>query len=125
MGQKAVIGAVAAVVFGLITYYLHGKKNTSFRPTPFTSFRQQFRSPTSQELARREAAFHVADKGGTGYLNLDEFHIALNYLGFPHDEEESKVLFTQIIDIDEDGELDIEEFMQYFEWGRDAISNSE
>jgi len=125
MGQKAVIGAVAAVVIGLVTYYLYGKKHTSFRPTPFTSFRQQFRSPTSQEVARRKAAFHVADKGGTGHLNLSEFQIALNYLGFPHDEEETKVLFTLIVDIDEDGVLDIEEFLQYFEWGHETISASE
>jgi len=124
MGEKAVIGALSAVVLGMITYFSYGKRHAHTRSTPFESFRQQFRDPTPEEHARRKAAFHAADMGGKDYLNLREFQIAMHALGFPYSDEDCLVIF-HLADIDEDGVFDLDEFLHYFEWKHDALVRAE
>jgi amino acid transporter len=44
LGSKAFIGGVVAVIAGIITYYVYGKKHYDDKPTPFSTFRKDLRS---------------------------------------------------------------------------------
>ena len=44
LGQKAFIGGAVAVVAGIITYYVYGKKNYQEKPIPFATLTQSMRS---------------------------------------------------------------------------------
>ena len=114
MGEKAFIGASAAIVMGLIVYYLYGKKHAHPRETPFHTFKQEFRNPTPEEHKRREEMFHMADLGGKNHLTLTEFQHALKKLGFNYNVYESRMIFHKA-DINEDGVIDIDEFLNNFE----------
>lgn len=114
MGEKAVIGAAAAIVMGLVVYQLYGKRHVYSRTTPFDTFRKEFRNPSDIEHDRREVAFHAADMGGKGHLNLKEFQVAVQALKFPYSIEESRTIFHEI-DQDENGIIDIAEFLEKFE----------
>lgn len=119
MGQKALVGAVAAIVMGLVVYYFYGKKHAHPRITPFTTFRKEFRNPTAAEHDKREVAFHAADMGGKGHLTLKEFQVAMHALNFSYDDEECRVIFHEI-DLDQNGYIDIEEFIIQFENDTDS-----
>ncbi len=114
MGQKAIIGAAAAIIMGLIVYQLYGKNHSHQRTTPFETFRSEFRSPTKLEHDMRVIAFKAADMGGKGHLTLKEFQIAMHALEFSYDNEECRVIFHEI-DSDENGIIDINEFISQFE----------
>ena len=116
MGEKAYIGAVAAIALGLVFYYLYGRKHAHPRMTPFKQFRIEFRNPSSSEHERRSVAFHAADMGGKNHLTLNEFQIAMHALGFDFTDEENRVIFHQV-DSDANGIIDIDEFLDYFEHG--------
>ena len=114
MGEKAFIGALAAIIIGLISYYSYGKKHAHPRTTPFQNFRTEFRNPTPTEHDRREVAFHAADMGGKGHLNLKEFQVAMHALHFPFSGEECRVIFHEA-DSNGTGIIDIDEFLDHFE----------
>jgi len=114
MGEKAIIGAVAAIVMGLIVYQLYGKNHAHPRTTPFDTFRSEFRNPSETEHDRREVAFKAADMGGKGHLTLKEFQVAMHALDFSYDDAECRVIFHEI-DTDENGVIDIVEFTAQFE----------
>jgi amino acid transporter len=116
MGEKAYIGAVAAIALGLIFYYLYGRKHAHPRMTPFKQFTMEFRNPSSSEHERRSVAFHAADMGGKNHLTLNEFQTAMRALGFDFTDEENRVIFHQI-DSDANGVIDIDEFLNHFEFG--------
>jgi amino acid transporter len=44
LGSKAFIGGLVAVIAGIITYYVYGKKHYDDKPTPFSTFRKDLRS---------------------------------------------------------------------------------
>ena len=113
MGDKAFIGASFAVVIGIVTYYWYGRKNASYRITPFETFRQVMANPSQREFDRRAAAFFAADKGGHGHLNLSEFQRAMNVLGIDFEDEGLRDVFHEV-DADASGVIDIHEFMQQF-----------
>ncbi|MDP6333833.1 MAG: amino acid permease [Candidatus Poseidoniaceae archaeon] len=114
MGEKAFIGAGAALVVGILTYYGYGKKHAHPRETPFHSFRKQFVNPTPSEHDKRLAVFHAADFGGKNHLTLKEFQNALKSLGFKYNSDESRLIFHKG-DTNEDGVIDIDEFIDTFE----------
>ena len=116
MGSKAYIGGSVAIVVGLITYYLYGRKHYmhSSDNTPIKTFREQFQNPTKVEHNRRLAAFHAADFGGKNHLNVREFQNALKSLGFSFNSDESRSIFHKG-DSNEDGVIDIDEFIDTFE----------
>jgi amino acid transporter len=116
MGEKAYIGAVAAIVLGLAFYYLYGRKHAHPRLTPFKQFRNEFRNPTEFEHERRSIAFHAADMGGKNHLTLNEFQVAMRALGFKYTKEECRLIFHEV-DLDANGVIDIDEFLNYFEFG--------
>jgi APA family basic amino acid/polyamine antiporter len=114
MGEKAFIGAGAALVVGIITYFSYGKKHAHQRETPFDSFRKQFVNPSDTEHEKRLAVFHAADFGGKNHLTLKEFQNALKSLGFIYNSDESRLIFHKV-DNNEDGVIDIDEFIYTFE----------
>ena len=114
MGSKAFIGGGAAVVAGLATYYLYGRKHyISSDQTPIATFREQFGLASPSEHQRRLTAFHAADFGGKGHLNVSEFQNALRALGFSYSVDESRSIFHKS-DEDENGVIDIDEFFTLF-----------
>ena len=114
MGEKAFIGAGAALLIGLITYYAYGKNHAQVRDTPFDSFRKQFMNPSPTEHDKRLAVFHAADFGGKNHLTIKEFQNALSSLGFDFNSDDSRHIFHQA-DTNEDGVIDIDEFLITFE----------
>ena len=44
LGSKAFIGGAVAVIAGIITYYVYGKKHYEDKPSPFSTFRKNLRS---------------------------------------------------------------------------------
>ena len=114
MGSKAFIGGGAAVVAGLVTYYLYGREHyIASDKTPIATFREQFGRTSPSEHQRRLAAFHAADLGGKGHLNVSEFQSALRALGFTYSVDESRAIFHKS-DEDENGVIDIDEFFAHF-----------
>ena len=116
MGDKAFIGAGVAIVIGLVTYYSYGKKHAHPRETPFHTFKQEFLNPSPAEHKRREEMFHMADFGGKNHLNIKEFQHALKHLGFKYNSDDTRLIFHKA-DHDEDGVIDIDEFLNSFEKG--------
>ena len=114
IGNKAFIGASAAVVAGAATYFLYGRKHAVLQTTPIASFRKQFQSPSPTEHERRVTAFHAADLGGKNHLTLREFQRALQALGISYTSDESRVIF-HAADADGNGVIDIDEFFQFIE----------
>lgn len=114
MGSKALIGGGVAVVAGVCTYFLYGRKHYIAQHTPFQTFRLQFAEANTVEHDRRVAAFHAADFGKKNHLTLKEFQNALNALGFTFTQDESRAIFHHA-DQNEDGVIDIDEFFADYE----------
>ena len=114
MGEKALIGAIVAIVAGVIIYVLYGRKHAHPRITPFQTFRTEFSNPTPTEHDRREVAFHAADMGRKGHLTLKEFQVSMHALHFPFSDEECRIIFHEA-DSDGTGIIDIDEFLDHFE----------
>lgn len=115
MGSKAYIGGAVAVVAGIATYALYGRKHyVVHQDTPFQTFRQQFGVTNTAEHDRRVAAFHAADFGNKNHLTLREFQNALKALGFSFTKDETRIIFHKA-DENEDGVIDIDEFFKSYE----------
>jgi hypothetical protein len=114
MGEKAFIGALAAVILGTTLYYFYGRIHTNSRTTPFQTFRKEFVNPSQSEHERRELAFHASDLGGKNHLTLREFQSAIHALKFSYTDEECRDIFHHV-DTDENGVIDIDEFLDHFE----------
>ena len=114
MGSKAFIGAGTAVSVGTITYLGYGKKHSQVRTTPFQSLREKFSNPTKAQHDLRHAAFLAADFGKKNHLTLPEFINALKALGVEFTNDEFREVFHKS-DADENGVIDIDEFMQTIE----------
>ena len=112
MGSKALIGALATILIGLIIYHSYGKKNIEYEITPWETFRLMFINPDEAEKRRLYAAFHAADSNGKGHLNLQEFSSAMNSLQIESPLND-KILrrYFHSADINGDGVLDVDEFL--------------
>ena len=112
MGSKALIGALATILIGLIIYHSYGKKYVQKEITPWDTFKLMFTNPDEAEKRRLYAAFHAADSNGKGHLNLQEFISAMKSLQL------NKGLNNHILrtyfhsaDLNGDGVLDVDEFL--------------
>ena len=114
MGEKAILGGLAAVVIGVATYYIYGKKHYKMSTTPFQTFRQMFSNSSPSESKLRHAAFHAADLGGSNHLTLKEFISALKALEFEFTNDEYRDIFHKA-DTDANGYIDIDEFLEMLE----------
>ncbi len=113
MGEKAIFGGFAAIVIGVATYKLYGKKHYEVRTTPFQTFSQLFSNPTPSELKLRHAAFHAADVYDNNHLTLSEFISAMKALDIEFTRDEYRVIFHNA-DTNRSGVIDIDEFLGSF-----------
>ena len=124
MGEKALIGAAGAGALGAITYIGYGRKHNQVITTPFKNLREQFSNPTKAEHDLRLAAFKAADLGLKNHLTLPEFINALKALGVSYTNDEFRTVFHKA-DTEENGVLDIDEFMILIETIDDGPTKSE
>ena len=118
IGQKALIGAGAALVIGSIVYFTYGRSHVTSRVTPFDSFRKNFLNPTPEDHQRYYQVFHAADLVGSNHLNLREFKAAIRALGITCTSDECRSWFHQA-DTSGDGYVDIDEFLAFVESNED------
>ena len=130
MGTKSLIGAIVAIILGTIIFRSYGKDRVVDEITPWETTKKMLTDPDEVEKRRVHAAFHAADTEGTGNLNLDEFISALKALGYivsggpniPDDaivipggrKHKKNRLIRDLFhwgDEDEDGLINIEEFL--------------
>ena len=130
MGTKSLIGAIVAIILGTIIFRSYGKDRVVDEITPWETTKKMLTDPDEVEKRRVHAAFHAADTEGTGNLNLDEFISALKALGYivsggPNIPDDAIVIpggrkhrKNRLIrdlfhwgDEDEDGLINIEEFL--------------
>ena len=115
MGMKAVIGALSAIIIGIIIYSFYGRNHVESPITPWATFRLQFTSPDEVEHRRRWAAFHAADTERNNHLNLNEFIAAMSALGFSTSEDgnwDTLRTYFHSADENDDGVLEIDEFLR-------------
>ena len=130
MGTKSLIGAIVAIILGTIIFRSYGKDRVVDEITPWETTKKMLTDPDEVEKRRVHAAFHAADTEGTGNLNLEEFISAFKALGYivgggPNIPDDAIVIpggrkhrKNRLIrdlfhwgDEDEDGLIDIEEFL--------------
>ncbi len=114
MGSKGIMGAGIAILVGSVTYSLYGKKHSIDRVTPFQSFRTLFANPSPTEHELRIKVFHAADMGEKNHLNYQEFRHAMKTLNFEFTNDELRRIF-HVVDDDDDGVIDIDDFIQAYE----------
>ena len=110
MAVKAIIGALAAIIIGMLIYTFYGQNHTEKPITPWETFRLQFTNPDEVEHRRRWAAFHAADTDRNNHLNLKEFIAAMVSLGFSDNYDTLREYFHKA-DENKDGTLEIDEFL--------------
>ena len=134
MGTKSLIGAIVAIILGTIIFRSYGKDRVVDEITPWETTKKMLTDPDEVEKRRVHAAFHAADTEGTGNLNLEEFISALKALGYivgggPNIPDDAIVvpggrkhrknrLIRDLFhwgDEDEDGLINIEEFLSVAE----------
>ncbi|MFL2975527.1 MAG: amino acid permease [Candidatus Thalassarchaeaceae archaeon] len=134
MGTESIIGAIVAIILGTIIFRSYGKDRVVDEITPWETTKKMLTDPDEVEKRRVHAAFHAADTEGTGNLNLEEFISALKALGYivgggPNIPDDAIVIpggrkhrKNRLIrdlfhwgDEDEDGLINIEEFLNVAE----------
>ena len=111
MGEKALIGGLAAIVLGLIIWKGYGENHAEPEITPWQTFGLHYTDPNEVETRRRLTAFYAADIDGNGELDVDQYISAMDALGFTPDKEgEFRAAFNEA-DTDGNGIIDIEEFV--------------
>ena len=130
MGTKSLVGAIFAIFLGVVIFRGYGNDRVESEITPWDTARKLLTDPEEVERRRVHASFHAADKDQTGSLNLEQFIGALKALGYisgggPNIPDDaivvpggSKFRKNRAIrdlfhwgDRDEDGLIDIEEFI--------------
>ncbi len=115
MGMKAMIGGTAAIILGIIIFKTYGEKHYATEITPWETFRLMFRDPDEAEHRRRLAAFHAADRENTNHMNLHEFIAAMEALECCDEGHDALREYFHAADEDEDGIIDIDEFLNSVE----------
>ena len=114
MGEKAFIGATAALVAGIAVYFSYGRSRAHPKQTPWRTVLMMMRDMDEVERQRRHLAFHAADIEGNNHLNLNEFQSAMRSLGSDLSDFALRNMFHES-DNDDDGVIDIDEFLGQFE----------
>ena len=112
MGIEAVIGAGTAMAIGFIIYTGYGSRHTSYRISPWETYKLMATDPAGAEKIRRTAAFYAADTWNNELLTLREFESAVQALGLETGEQGRTHTFFQAADENSDGLIRLEEFLQ-------------
>lgn len=113
MGQKAIIGGLAAVIIGIATFNLYGKRHYKNKTTPFQTFTQLFSNPSPSDLKIRHAAFKAADICDNNHLTLSEFISSMKALEIYFSNDEYRFIFHKA-DTEGSGVIDIDQFLSSF-----------
>ena len=115
MGEKAVIGAAACCVMGLVTYYSYGKSRAHPMLTPWRTVRTEITNKSKFEREKHWLVFHTAaDKSHPDHLTEGEFVKAMGIIAPQYDSFHVRNMFHEI-DIDGNGVIDVDEFLQGIE----------
>ena len=112
MGEKAVIGAAACCILGLITYYSYGQSRVQPILTPWRTVRTELMNPEQYEREKRWLIFHTAasKQSHPDYLDESEFVQAMGIIAPNYDSDYVRKLFHEI-DLNNDGVVDVDEFL--------------
>ncbi len=115
MGTKALLGAFAAIVLGIIIFKTYGERHSEPEITPWETFRLMFVDPNEAEHRRRLTAFHAADTHGNNHLTLYEFISAMNALECCDEGNTALREYFHHADVNGNGYIDIHEFLETVE----------
>tara|TARA_B100000902_G_scaffold90588_1_gene94234 strand:+ start:5742 stop:7454 length:1713 start_codon:yes stop_codon:yes gene_type:complete len=110
IGEQAIIGASFAIVIGTAMYIAYGRKHTTSTERPWATFISGINNVES-ELMRAVTAFHASDIENNNHLNLREFTAAIRSLDWLPNERGVIRDFFHMLDTNQDGILDIDEFL--------------
>ena len=110
MGEQAMIGAGFAIILGSILYLTYGKNHSTLTERPWTTFISKLKNIES-ELMKAVNAFNAADTENNNHLNLKQFTAAIRSLDWLPNEGEVIRDFFHRLDENNDGILDIDEFL--------------
>ena len=110
IGPKALVGALSALVLGLIVYLMYGRKNAKMTISPWKTLQTMLNDPERAKHDVREAAFTEADVGRKDHINLYEFINAMEALGYVDQRRNLRELF-HAADSDYRGYLVLDEFL--------------
>ena len=117
MGIKAIIGGAACCLMGLITYFTYGKSRVQPMLNPWRSVVTEITNPEQFEREKRWLIFHnAADKSHPDHLDLDDFTAAMGVLA-PHLEHSHLRELFHRIDTNNNGVIDVDEFLLGFDEG--------
>jgi APA family basic amino acid/polyamine antiporter len=118
MGEKALIGAAACSLLGVITYYTYGKSRAHLTLTPWRTVRTEFTSAGKHEREKHWLIFHqCCNKHHLDHLTIHEFIQAMEILA-PHiGHLNARNLFHEI-DTNGDGVIDLDEFLASLDDGK-------
>ncbi|MDE0707785.1 MAG: amino acid permease [Candidatus Poseidoniales archaeon] len=115
MGEKAIIGAAVCCAIGLVTYYSYGKSRAHPKLTPWRTVRTEFTNTDQHDREKRWLVFHTAaDKSHPDHLTEGEFVNAMRILAPHYDAFHVRNMFHEI-DINGNGIIDVDEFLQGIE----------
>ena len=116
MGEKAVIGAAACCLLGLVTYYSYGKSRAHPMLTPWRTVRTEFTNVSQHEREKRWLVFHTAaaKQSHPEFLNESEFVHAMSIIAPKYDAFHVRNLFHEI-DTNGNGVIDVDEFLDGME----------
>ena len=116
MGSKAILGAAACCVLGLVTYYSYGKSRAHPKLTPWRTVRTELMNVDKHEREKRWWIFHTiaAKRSHPDYLNENEFVHAMGIIAPELTRFHRRQLFHEI-DIEVDGIIDVDQFLEGLE----------
>ncbi|DAC26785.1 MAG TPA: amino acid permease [Candidatus Thalassarchaeaceae archaeon] len=110
MGINALIGAGSAIILGLILYASYGKNHVTNTERPWNTFISKI-TDNESELMRAVTVFRASDLENNNHLNLREFTAAIRALEWLPNEKDIIRDFFHLLDENNDGVLDIDEFL--------------
>lgn len=115
MGSMALLGALSCALLGVLTYLAYGKSHAHPNLTPWRTVRTEFTNRDIHEKEKRWLVFHACcDKAHPDHLTLNEFIHAMRIVA-PHlGRFHLRNLFHEI-DLNEDGVIDVDEFLESFD----------
>ncbi|MDP6907053.1 MAG: amino acid permease [Candidatus Thalassarchaeaceae archaeon] len=116
MGSKAIIGATACCIMGLLIYYTYGKSRANPTLTPWRTVRTEFTNSDKHEREKRWLVFHTAaaKHSHPDCLNEGEFVHAMSIIAPQYDSFHVRNMFHEI-DTNADGVIDVDEFLEGIE----------